>query len=102
MGPRLRQTSAPSAPAARAGSSPQSAPPGAQQRVGRVTSPPQGSTALRPSLPAAIERRLDSEHDMRRKRPPALSFALRVSTLRRLARVVSLLALDFVGVALAI
>ncbi|MFI5037830.1 MAG: sugar transferase [Solirubrobacterales bacterium] len=39
---------------------------------------------------------------MRRKRPPALSFLLRIATARRLARVVSLLALDFAGVALAI
>ncbi len=36
--------------------------------------------------------------DVRRKRPPALSFVLRLETLRRLARVVSLLALDLVGV----
>jgi exopolysaccharide biosynthesis polyprenyl glycosylphosphotransferase len=40
--------------------------------------------------------------DIRRKRPPVLSFLLRVSTARRLARVISLLALDFAGVALAI
>jgi exopolysaccharide biosynthesis polyprenyl glycosylphosphotransferase len=33
---------------------------------------------------------------VRRKRPPALSFLLRMETLRRAARVVSLLALDFV------
>jgi exopolysaccharide biosynthesis polyprenyl glycosylphosphotransferase len=39
---------------------------------------------------------------MRRKRPPALSFLLQVATARRLARVLSLLALDFAGVALAI
>jgi exopolysaccharide biosynthesis polyprenyl glycosylphosphotransferase len=39
---------------------------------------------------------------MRRKRPPALSFLLRMDTLRRLARVASLLALDFVGLFLAI
>jgi exopolysaccharide biosynthesis polyprenyl glycosylphosphotransferase len=39
---------------------------------------------------------------MRRKRPPALSFLLRMATARRLARVVSLLALDFVAVALAV
>ena len=39
---------------------------------------------------------------MRRKRPPALSFLLRMATARRLARVVSLLALDFAAVALAI
>ena len=38
------------------------------------------------------------QRDVRRKRPPLLSFLLRVETLRRLARVVSLLALDFVGV----
>jgi exopolysaccharide biosynthesis polyprenyl glycosylphosphotransferase len=102
MGPRLTQTSAPSAPRARTGASPQSAPPGAQPRFGRVASPTPGSSALRPPLPAAIERRLHSEHDMRRKRPPALSFALRMTTVSRLARVVSLLALDFVGIAAAI
>ena len=38
------------------------------------------------------------ERDVRRKRPPALSFLLRMETLRRVARVVSLLALDFAGV----
>jgi exopolysaccharide biosynthesis polyprenyl glycosylphosphotransferase len=36
--------------------------------------------------------------DVRRKRPPALSFVLRMETLRRGARIVSLLALDFAGV----
>jgi len=36
--------------------------------------------------------------DVRRKRPPALSFVLRLDTLRRLARVATLLALDFAGV----
>ena len=36
--------------------------------------------------------------DVRRKRPPVLSFVLRLETLRRVARVASLLALDFVGV----
>jgi exopolysaccharide biosynthesis polyprenyl glycosylphosphotransferase len=36
--------------------------------------------------------------DVRRKRPPLLSFVLRLETLRRIARVLSLLALDFVGV----
>jgi exopolysaccharide biosynthesis polyprenyl glycosylphosphotransferase len=43
-----------------------------------------------------------SGRDIRRKRPPALSFLLRMSTLRRLGRVVSLLALDFGALALAI
>ncbi len=37
--------------------------------------------------------------DVRRKRPPVLSFLLRLETLRRLGRIISLLALDFVGVA---
>jgi exopolysaccharide biosynthesis polyprenyl glycosylphosphotransferase len=43
-----------------------------------------------------------SDRDVRSKRPPAISFLLRMDTLRRVARVVSLLALDFLGVALAI
>ena len=42
------------------------------------------------------------DRDMRAKRPAALAFLLRMDTARRLARVVSLLALDFLGVALAI
>ncbi len=39
------------------------------------------------------------ERDVRRKRPPVLSFLLQLETLRRVARVLSLLILDFVGVA---
>jgi exopolysaccharide biosynthesis polyprenyl glycosylphosphotransferase len=38
------------------------------------------------------------DRDVRRKRPPALSFLLRMATLRRVLRVLSLLALDFAGV----
>jgi exopolysaccharide biosynthesis polyprenyl glycosylphosphotransferase len=38
------------------------------------------------------------ERDVRRKKPPFLSFVLRLETLRRVARVVSLLVLDFIGV----
>ncbi len=38
------------------------------------------------------------DRDVRRKRPPALSFLLRLETLRRITRVVSLLAIDFIGV----
>ncbi len=41
-------------------------------------------------------------HDVRRKRPPALSFLLRLETLRRVGRIVSLLVLDFVGVTTAL
>ena len=40
--------------------------------------------------------------DVRRKKPPALSFLLRWDTLRRGFRVISLLALDFAGVFLAL
>ena len=40
--------------------------------------------------------------DVRRKRPPVLSFLLRLETLRRIARVVSLLVLDYIGVAAAL
>ncbi|MDQ4125302.1 MAG: sugar transferase [Actinomycetota bacterium] len=42
------------------------------------------------------------EYDVRRKRPPLLSFLLRMDTLRSAARVVSLLAVDFAGVFAAI
>jgi exopolysaccharide biosynthesis polyprenyl glycosylphosphotransferase len=76
MGPRPSETSAPSAP-----------PPRARPR----------------STLSVTTRRLErSDRDIRRKRPPALSFLLRMSTLIRAARVLSLLALDFAGVALAI
>jgi exopolysaccharide biosynthesis polyprenyl glycosylphosphotransferase len=42
------------------------------------------------------------ERDVRAKRPPALSFLLRMETLRRAGRIMSLLALDFVSLYLAI
>ena len=42
------------------------------------------------------------ERDVRRKRPPLVSFILRVETLRRAARVGSLLALDLIGVTAAL
>ena len=38
------------------------------------------------------------EHDVRRRRPPALSFILRWTTVRTLARIAILLALDFVAI----
>jgi len=40
--------------------------------------------------------------DVRRKRPPLLMLLLRMETLRRLVRVVTLLALDFIGVTAAL
>jgi exopolysaccharide biosynthesis polyprenyl glycosylphosphotransferase len=55
------------------------------------------------SVPGAARLQLESsDRDVRRKRPPALSFVLRFATLRRAARLVTLLALDFLGVGLAI
>ncbi len=44
----------------------------------------------------------DADRDMRRKRPPALSFLLQMETLRKLARYGSLLAVDLAAVFLAI
>jgi exopolysaccharide biosynthesis polyprenyl glycosylphosphotransferase len=56
-----------------------------------------------PRVSDVATRRLErSAHDIRRKRPPALSLLMRMSTVWRVSRVVSLLALDFAGVALAI
>jgi exopolysaccharide biosynthesis polyprenyl glycosylphosphotransferase len=72
------------------------------------TPPPPGSTIRGGAAPGgtvlseATVRREPSDRDMRRKRPPALSFLLRMATARRLARVLSLLALDFAGVSLAV
>ncbi len=62
--------------------------------------PPGGPSPGGPLVPPAPAR--GEPHDVRRKRPPALSFLLRMDTLRRLARVASLLALDFGGLFLAI
>ena len=43
-----------------------------------------------------------TDRDVRRKRPPVLSFLLRLDTVRRIVRVATLLTLDFFGVYLAI
>ena len=92
MGPRSSGTSAP--PARRTSASPATSTPARYLR----DRPIPGRTVLSEST----VRLQPSDHDMRRKRPPALSFLLRMSTLRRLARTVSLLALDFAGIAFAI
>jgi exopolysaccharide biosynthesis polyprenyl glycosylphosphotransferase len=42
------------------------------------------------------------QQDVRRRKPPVLSFLLRMETMRKLARVLSLAALDFAGIFLAI
>src|ERR687898_913234 len=59
------------------------------------TKPPEQVQA--PSRPLVL-----SPTDIRRKRRPALSFLLRMDTLRRCSRVVSLLVLDFAAVFAAI
>src|SRR5580704_15285845 len=73
----------------------------------RPTRPPQpvragaGTSAqTRPPTEPAQPPRPD--RDVRSKRPPALSFLLRMDTMRRALRVVSLLGLDLLGVSLAI
>jgi exopolysaccharide biosynthesis polyprenyl glycosylphosphotransferase len=54
-----------------------------------------GSTVAGPSdgVPAGLP-----ERDVRRKRPPVFSFLVRLETLRKLARVASLLVLDYIGI----
>jgi exopolysaccharide biosynthesis polyprenyl glycosylphosphotransferase len=42
------------------------------------------------------------ERDVRQKRPPVVSFILRIETLRRVARVLSLMTLDLIGVTAAL
>ncbi|MEA2301775.1 MAG: hypothetical protein QOE44_2310 [Solirubrobacteraceae bacterium] len=61
-------------------------------------------TGRTPSTPAGLLRQSAelTGRDVRAKRPPQLSFLLRLDTLRRLARVLTLLGLDFAGVFLAI
>ncbi len=55
-----------------------------------ISQPPEGAAPPR------------AERDVRSKRPPALSFLLRMDTMRRGLRVISLLVLDLLGVSLAI
>jgi exopolysaccharide biosynthesis polyprenyl glycosylphosphotransferase len=62
---------------------------------GTTEAPERTSSAL-PAEPPLVDR------DVRRKRPPALSFLLRMDTLRRVARALSLLALDFAALFMAI
>ncbi len=67
-----------------------------------ATVPPRTSRLLAtPADPRALPT-AELERDIRSKRPPALSFLLRLSTGRRVGRVVALVALDFAGVAFAI
>ena len=59
------------------------------------------TNATRPS-PAGYPGMPLPQRDVRSKRPPALSFLLRMETFRRLARVASLLVVDYVGVVAAL
>ncbi len=63
-----------------------------------VTTREDGSDSEAPERGAVVLPR----RDVRAKRPPALSFLLRRETARRIARVVSLLALDYVGILAAV
>ena len=62
-----------------------------------MTTEQQEATERRPTS-VAEEPLVLPERDVRRKRPPLLSFLLSLETMRRVARVASLLALDYVGV----
>jgi exopolysaccharide biosynthesis polyprenyl glycosylphosphotransferase len=97
MEPRSSQTAAP--PTQRKPSTPAPAH-GAVLGRGAATTGRHSTQAS--ALSEATAPTQTSDRDVRRKRPPALSLLLRMSTARRLARVVSLLALDCVAVALAI
>src|ERR1700742_1528143 len=97
MGPRSTRTSAPPTPR-----KPSTPAPAASSRLGRGAASTGHPPVPKTVLSEVTARRQTSDRDMRRKRPPALSLLLRMSTARRGARVLSLLALDFVGVALAI
>jgi exopolysaccharide biosynthesis polyprenyl glycosylphosphotransferase len=97
MGPRSTRTSAP--PTQRKPSAPG---PTRSAVLGRAESTGGHPASARAVLSEVTARKQTTDRDMRRKRPPALSFLLRMSTARRLARALSLLALDFAGVALAV
>jgi exopolysaccharide biosynthesis polyprenyl glycosylphosphotransferase len=98
MEPGSPRTSAPAAPPP-----PTPARHGRARISGAVREPRSlGSSSAWSVLSEATARRTHSDRDMRSKRPPALSFLLRMATARRVARVVTLLVLDFAGVALAI
>jgi len=65
----------------------------------QLTIKPTPASGEAPEIHAELEHFALPERDVRRKRPPLFLFLLRWETVRRLGRVVSLLALDFAGVA---
>jgi exopolysaccharide biosynthesis polyprenyl glycosylphosphotransferase len=97
MGPRPSGTTASPTSPKRAGVSPRSLAHAPSQAAHRVR-----MTEGRSVLSEATARRQPSDRDMRRKRPAALALALQLATAGRIARVLSLLALDFAAVSLAI
>jgi exopolysaccharide biosynthesis polyprenyl glycosylphosphotransferase len=62
---------------------------------------PRGGTGEAPELVPPPDFTL-RERDMRRKRPPAFAFLLKLDTVRKILRVCTLLTLDFFGVYMAI
>ena len=95
MPDRVSGSSSPSATRER------TAPPGAAGPAAPRRLPRFAAEVARP-LPAAADATDAQDRDIRRRRPPVLSFLLRRATLRRAARIVSLPALDFIGVTAAI
>jgi exopolysaccharide biosynthesis polyprenyl glycosylphosphotransferase len=71
------------------------------QRTPVLRPPGRGRAAPRSVLSVGLAGEV-SERDIRRKRPLALSFLFRGETFGRIARVLSLLALDFAGIGLAV
>src|SRR5215831_29088 len=62
---------------------------------GTAQSSPQPPATTTESQPVSL---VLPEHDVRRRRPPLLSFILRWNTVRTLARIAILLALDFIAI----
>ena len=110
MGPSVhesRGSSAPPLPPPRSAQRPGAASPaGAPRTAGTHASPPAPAAPARSISSAASSAALPaldvSDTDIRRKRPTVLTVLARPSTMQRVARVLTLLAIDFGGVALAI
>jgi exopolysaccharide biosynthesis polyprenyl glycosylphosphotransferase len=105
MGPRPSGTSAPPAPSpprVRPGQPGHAAPGSPHKGPARTSSPASEEARLRVKRAEGSSQLELPDRDIRSKRPPALSFLLRMSTLRRLCRLATLLGLDFAGIALAI
>jgi exopolysaccharide biosynthesis polyprenyl glycosylphosphotransferase len=100
----VRQQQAPPAePEPRPTAAPLPTEPTAPAAPAPLTEPPEPTEPAAGGEPVPALGQLNgSASDVRRKRPPLLSFLLRLETLRQLGRVLSLLALDLAGIYLAI